>query len=140
MRAAVLAAAMVAATHATGAGLEEDFRCLKSVDTSKPIHMEFRQVGNSDVNWSAGYVLYKDSRQAIPIALAKTEVTDRPPGRPWEFESTWLELVGGKVSGTYVMVHQGANVYSLTYRPAKGGKAVEFVDDNDHTGKQSCAW
>ena len=136
---AAIFATIFCASQSAGAAIEEDFRCLKSVNPN-PIYLEFRQIGDSKVKWSAGYVLYKGSNQAIPIALSKTVAKDQPSGRPWEFESTWVEIVGGKISGTYVILHQGANIYSFTYRPTNGGKEFGFIDDNEHTGARTCMW
>lgn len=121
------------------AAIEEDFRCLTS-DGKKAVALEFRQIGDPKVEWSVGYILYKGSRRAIPIVLAKSEVTDQPPDRPWEFEDTWVEIVGGKVNGTYVISHQGANITSFTYRSAKDGKEFAFAQDINHVGERACKW
>jgi hypothetical protein len=121
------------------AAIEEDFRCLISSGT-KPISLEFRQVGDAKVKWSVGYVLYKGSKQAIAIFLAKSEVTDKPEGRPWEFEDTWAEVVGGKITGTYTVSHQGATITSFTYKSDKDGKEFSFAQDIEHTGDRACKW
>ncbi len=121
------------------AAIEEDFRCLTS-SGKKSISLEFRQIGDAKVKWSVGYVLYKGSKQAIPIVLHKSEVTDQPPDRPWEFEDTWVEVAGGKVAGSYTVSHQGANITSFTYKSAKEGKEVSFAQDLEHTGERACKW
>lgn len=126
-------------TSLAHAAIEEDFRCLTSLG-KKPISLEFRQIGEAKVKWSAGYILYKGSKQAISIVLATSEVTDQPPNRPWEFEDTWIEIVGGKFTGTYVVSHQGANITSFTYKSEKDGKEFSFAQDIEHTGEHSCKW
>jgi hypothetical protein len=130
---------IVALALTAHAGIEQDFRCLSS-SGKKSVSLEFRQVGDSKVKWSAGYILYKGSKQAIPIVLAKSEVTDQPPDRPWEFEDTWAEIVSGKVAGTYIVSHQGANITSFTYKSEKDGKEFSFAQDIEHTGERSCKW
>lgn len=134
-----LASILIAHGSIAYAAIEDDFRCLTSSD-KKPISLEFRQIGDAKVKWSAGYILYKGSKQAVPIVLNKSEIADQPPGRPWEFEDTWVEVVGGKISGSYTVSHQGANITSFTYKSAKDGKEFFFAQDLEHTGEQACKW
>ena len=72
---ALLFAAAAACASTAQAAIEQDFRCLIS-EGRKPIALEFRQIGDPKVNWSVGYVLYKGSKQAIPIVLSKSRVVD----------------------------------------------------------------
>lgn len=121
------------------AAIEQDFRCLLATDTKKPVGVEFRTIGDPSVSWSVGWVLYKGSKQAIPLVLAKSVVTDRSL-RPWQFEDTWVEVLDGRITGTYVEEHQGANIVGFTYTSAKDGRKVSFEQDLQHTGEHACEW
>ncbi|MBO9642999.1 hypothetical protein [Pseudacidovorax intermedius] len=134
--AAVLLAACAASAHAA---LQEDFRCLSS-SGPRPISLEFRQVVDTNVEWSGGYVLYKGSKKAIPIVVASSRTTDRPEGRPWAFEDRWVEVFDGRINGVYTVRRQGANITDFTYTSAKDGRVFSFSQDIAHTGTQSCNW
>ena len=136
---ALLITSLIAHGSIAYAAVEEDFSCLTSLG-KKSISLEFHQIGDAKLKWGAGYVLYKGSKQAIPIVLHKSEVTDQPPGRPWEFEDTWVEVVGGIVTGSYTVSHQGANITSFTYKSAKDGKEFSFSQDIAHMGENACKW
>ena len=136
---ALLFAAAAASASTAQAAIEQDFRCLIS-EGKKPIALEFRQIGDPKVNWSVGYVLYKGSKQAIPIVLSKSRVVDETADAPWEFEDTWSEVVDGKVTGTYTVSHQGANITSFTYKSGKDGKEFSFSQDIEHMGDDACRW
>ena len=138
IRALLIATAITHCSIACAA-IEGGFRCLTSYG-KKSISLEFHEIGDAKVKWSAGYVLYKGSKQAISIVLDKSEVIDRPPDRPWEFEDTWVEISGGKITGSYTVSHQGANITSFIYKSAKEGKEFSFDQDLEHTGKYECKW
>lgn len=123
----------------SNAAITEDFRCL-STSSAKPVSVEFRMLGKAEVSLNVGYVLYKGAKQAIPIVLAKSAVTDKPPNRPWAFEDTWVEVLGGKVTGTYTVSHQGANIDGFIYKAARDGKETVFEQDLQHTGESACQW
>ncbi|MEY4766806.1 MAG: hypothetical protein RI907_3479 [Pseudomonadota bacterium] len=121
------------------ASVVEEFRCLTRLE-GKPISLEIHWVGDAKVKWQGGYVLYKGAKQAIPIVLQSSAVTDRPPGRPWAFEDTWVEVIQGKVTGAYKVAHQGARITSFTYTSAKDGKVFYFDEDLEHMAESSCQW
>ncbi len=117
----------------------DDFRCLTS-GGAKPIHLEFRMFSDPNSNWSGGYVKYKGAKRAIPVVPGKTETLDKPAGRPWEFQTTWHEIVEGKVTGQYVVMTQGANIYAFTYRNVQTGKSFDFSQDAGAMGDSECEW
>jgi hypothetical protein len=140
MRFIFLAALASAAGHATAkAAITEDFRCLSST-SGKPVHLEFRMFSDPNSNWSGGYVKYQGAKKVMLIAPGKTLVLDRPEGRPWEFETTWLELAEGKVTGEYVVVSQGANIEGFRYTSKATGKSFEFEQDIAASGDSACEW
>ncbi|MBN3727105.1 hypothetical protein [Burkholderia sp. Ac-20379] len=131
MKRTALVAGLLAAfcTGAAHAKVEQDLRCFKSGDGASPIRFEFRMFSDSDSNWSGGYVRYKGAKQVIPIVLKSEQATEMAPDRPYEVVSTWVEIVGGKVTGEYVMDSQGAIVSSMTYTKFSPRRTFAFVDD-----------
>lgn len=118
-----------------------NYRCLTESAEQK-IRLEWRVFSAPGVDWSGGYVQYKGSARAIPIVLTKTEILDRPQGRPWQYQNTWAEIVDGRIAGQYVVVTQGANIYGFDYKNVRSGKAFSFAQDvaayTDADGR--CAW
>ncbi|GAB3256606.1 hypothetical protein GCM10027296_26580 [Chitinimonas naiadis] len=49
--------------------------------------------------------------------------------RPSENTTTWQEIVGGKITGEYEIVTQGARVYGFRYTSARSSHSVEFAED-----------
>lgn len=132
--------ALVVGPATAKAAINEDFRCLSST-AGKPVHLEFRVFADPASNWTGGYVKYQGAKKVVVIAPGKTVVTDRPEGdRPWEFETTWLELTEGRVTGEYVVVSQGANIYGFRYTSKATGKVFEFEQDIAATGERACEW
>lgn len=118
-----------------------DIACFSS-DTKTPIHFEMRTYYDQDIKFSFGSIKYAKAKTAIPIVL-KSDAAEVQGGRaPDEVTTTWLEVAGGSVSGSYKMVHQGANVGSMTYTNFRTKKTVEFTLDThvDSTLEKGCAW
>ena len=118
-----------------------DIACFTS-DTKTPIHFEMRTYYDQDIQFSFGSIKYAKAKTAIPIVL-KSDVAEVQGGRAAdEVTTTWLEVSGGSVSGSYKSVHQGANVGSMIYTNFRTKKTVEFMLDT-HIGstlEKGCAW
>ncbi len=116
------------------------YRCYVSTGTPKPIHLEMAIFGND--RWNGGYVRYKEAKKPISIVELSVKSTELAPDRPFENESTWLEIVDGRPAGKYIVTTQGARTYGFTYMSASGSKRVEFAEDLDaqHDGNSGCSW
>ena len=119
--------------------VQVDFRCL-STGGDKPIRLEWRLFSEPESDWTAAYVRYKGAKRVIPLVLRSSHSTEAAPGRPFEFRSVWLEVVGGKISGEYAVTTQGANIYDFVYKNYRSGKEVSFSQDNDATQESKCQW
>ena len=140
MRSLLLAALILPATAATAREpVQVDFRCL-TTGGDKPIRLEWRLFSEADSDWSAAYVRYKGAKHVIPLVLRSTDATPTAPGRPYEFRSVWLEVVGGKISGEYAVTSQGVNIYEFVYKNYKSGKEVSFAQDVAAVQESKCQW
>jgi len=119
--------------------VQVDFRCL-TTGGDRPIRLEWRLFSEVESDWSAAYVRYKGAKHVIPLVFWSTDATPTAPGRPSEFRSVWLEVVGGKISGEYAVTSQGANIYEFVYKNYKSGRAVSFSQDNDVAQESKCQW
>lgn len=119
---------------------EASYRCYVSTGTPKPVRLEMAILGNS--LWNGGYVLYKGSKKPISIIELSVKSTGMAPDRPYEYQSTWLEIVDGRPAGKYVLITQGARTYGFTYVSANGARHVEFSEDLDAQpdGNSGCTW
>ena len=111
--------------------VSSDFRCLTETGTGQ-IQLEFRIFSDSGSDWSGGYVRYKGSKGVVTVVPGRTETLDKPDGRPWQFRTTWLEIVDGKVAGEYI--------YGFDYGNLRTGKRYGFAQDVAATGDNACAW
>lgn len=116
-----------------------DYRCLTE-SAAQSIRLEWRIFSDPNSNWSGGYVRYKGSTRAIPIVPVKTETGDKPEGRPWEFTTTWVEIVDGRIAGQYVVTTQGANIYGFDYKNLRNGKQYSFSQDVGADDGKKCSW
>ena len=116
-----------------------DFRCL-SGGPNDSIRLEWRTFIDVPTKWIGAYVKYKNSQKPISLVLRTEEATQKPDGRPWEFTSTWLEIVQGRITGEYEVVSQGANIYSFVYRNKRNGKSIDLIQDNAAYDVDNCKW
>lgn len=116
----------------------QDFRCLSS--GTGGIQLEFRMFSDPDSHWTGGYVKYRKSALAIPLVLKSSDGVEMAEGRPWEYTDVWLEVSGGKISGEYEVIRQGANIYGFTYQNRKTAKRIDFIQDNGAMGEEGCVW
>lgn len=119
--------------------LETDFRCL-SGGPNRSIRLEWRTFTDISTSWTVANVRYKNAKAPITLVLKGEEATEKPEGRPWEFTSTWVEVIDGKITGEYEIVSQGAIVYSFRYKNRRNGRTIDFTDDNDAYQEDHCAW
>lgn len=134
-----LAILLLPLSASAGEPLSSDFRCLTET-SSGAIRLEWRVFSDPDTRWSGGYVRYKGSKRVIPIVPVKTEIGDRPEGRPWEYTTTWVEIVDGRIAGQYVVTTQGANIYGFDYRNLRNGKPYAFSQDTGSDDGKKCTW
>ena len=85
--------------------------CLKST-AAKGFTLKMALEGD---DWKTGTVQYKGQSGTIPLKFVSTKELERHTGRPSYFQYTWNEVIDGKVTGTYVVCVQGANVYDSWY-------------------------
>ena len=116
-----------------------DCRCLTE-SAAQTIRLEWRIFSDPNSNWSGGYVRYKGSSKVIPIVPVKSEVGDKPEGRPWEYITTWAEIVDGRIAGQYVVTTQGANIYGFDYKNLRNGKQYSFSQDIGSDDGKKCSW
>lgn len=126
---------------------EEDVRCLQSIDGGKPIRMSLTLFGTSEGHLaSVGEVLYAGQSVSLPIVFKSSEVVDEldeAEGRPWEFLSTWLEVLPDeeRIGGRYSFHHQGAVLFDFQYHNLRTGKTYHFEENRDVLDqKNSCNW
>ncbi|KAG8155002.1 hypothetical protein [Burkholderia catarinensis] len=111
-------------------------------DGDKPVRFELRTYYDDVAKWSGGVVRYAQSKTAIPLLFKHEEQEELAEGRPYQFTTTWWEMVDGKINGEYEMMSQGAMVYSMTYTNARTGKKTAFgrALDVDASAKSGCRW
>jgi hypothetical protein len=109
-----IAASLTLAASCAHADAAADIACFTS-DTRTPIHFEMRTYYDRDIKFSFASIRYAAAKTAIPVVLQSDAAQDQGSGQPDEVATTWLEVVGGAVSGSYKMVHQGANAGFVTY-------------------------
>ncbi|MEX3986259.1 hypothetical protein AB4Y45_46335 [Paraburkholderia sp. EG287A] len=92
--------------------------------------------------WSGAFVKYRDAKSAITLVSKNVESEGINPGRPDQVTTTWYEVYGGKVTGEYEMMSQGANIYSMTYKNYWNRKQIPFIFDPEALGKNGseCIW
>ncbi|MBR8235086.1 hypothetical protein K6W26_18685 [Burkholderia sp. AU42008] len=108
----------------------------------KPVRFELRTYYDDAAKWRGGIVRYAKSKTAIPLLFKHEDHEELAEGRPYQFTTTWWEMVDGKINGEYEMTSQGAIVYSMTYRNARTGKQTDFAwaQDVDASAKAGCRW
>ncbi|WP_330220022.1 hypothetical protein [Pseudomonas nunensis] len=121
--------------------VETEIDCFQSLE-GKDIKLEFRIYRDEAAKWSGAGARYGTSKESIPLVFKSTEQEEMSEGRPFQFTTTWVEVVGGAVTGEYVMVRQGALIYGMSYTNAKSKKRYAF----DHhpliesSAEKGCQW
>ena len=119
--------------------IAEDYRCLTTGGTN-PIRLEFRMFSDPSSTWTGGYIKYCKSQAVIPLVLKTSKATDKPVGRPWDFDDTGVEVIGGQLTGDYEVSHQGAVINSFSYRNRKTGVKYSFMEDDSAMINDTCVW
>ncbi|WP_150595995.1 hypothetical protein [Pseudomonas fluorescens] len=115
--------------------------CFRSQE-GKNINFEFRTYFDSVAKWSGAGVKYSKSKQAIGLVHRNTEQEELVYGRPYQYTTTWVEVVDGALMGEYQMVTQGGRVDSMTYTNYKSEKKYSFRHDfnMDASPETACQW
>lgn len=110
----------------------DEVRCLQSTGGSKPIRLSLTVFSTEQGERSrAGTVLYAGQADSLPIVYKSSEVIDEIEDRPWEYLSTWLEVLPGeeRIGGRYSFHHQGAVVFDFQYHNLRTGKTYHFEEN-----------
>jgi hypothetical protein len=88
-----------------------------------------------------GYVKYQRSEAPILLSLIKEESIILSEDRPYEYTSTWREVVDGEFNGEYIITSQGSRYGSFIYK-GKNGKTLEFTEniDSSTSDRSGCNW
>lgn len=86
-------------------------------------------------NWSVAFVKYRGAKSAITLVSKSEESEETASGRPNQVTTRWYEVYGGKITGEYQMMSQGANIYSVTYENYGTRKKTAFRFDPEGLGK-----
>lgn len=81
-------------------------------------------------------LMYFPDLKPIQLRHKNTQAIEIAEGRPFEFHDLFDEIIKGKVTGQYEIVHQGALFYGVSYTQQKTQKVTEFtriynIDDPD---------
>ncbi|KJZ65909.1 hypothetical protein [Pseudomonas fluorescens] len=109
---------------------------------SNPVKFEFRTFYDHSSKWSGGFVKYAKSNVPITLVLTDSQSEILDPEAPWQHTMTWSEVVGGKVTGTYEEVTQGAQIVSMLYTKKSSGKEYSFMINTsiDSSLEAGCKW
>lgn len=109
---------------------------------SSPVKFELRTYYEQASKWSGGFVKYAKSNAPISIVLTDSQDEILDPQAPWQHTSIWSEVMGGKVTGTYELVTQGAQVVSMSYTKKSNGRAYSFMINTniDSSLETGCKW
>ncbi len=85
---------------------------------------------------------YRGAKSAITLISKNEESEEINSGRPDQVTTTWYEVYGGKITGEYEMMSQGANIYSMTYKNYGTRKQIPFTFDPEALRKNGseCIW
>lgn len=134
-----LCAALTAGPSLAVDPVHHDVYCYLSEDEKHPVRFELHLYGDTDLRIVLGAVRYGPKRPAIPLVLGKEVSEPVSPGRPDQVDDTWLEIVDGRIAGTYRTQFQGAMVNPMTYTNLRTRKSVEFRLDTSADGP-GCGW
>lgn len=136
-----LAALLLCIALPASAEVSTEVLCFRT-NGDKPVRFELRTYYDDVARWSGGVVRYAKSKAAIPLLFKHRDEEILAEGRPYQYTTTWWEMVDGKINGEYEMMNQGAVVYSMTYTSARTGKKTDFAwaTDVDASAKSGCRW
>ena len=101
---------------------------MKSTNSQTPIRLRFTFSDDSD---DTGTVDYEHGNGSIPVKRVKERTLKKASGgRPWVFETYWVESLNGDKGGTYIITSQGAVIGDFTYK-RKDGKTYKFIEDEE---------
>ncbi|MDP9709410.1 UNVERIFIED_ORG: hypothetical protein J2X80_001487 [Pseudomonas fluorescens] len=114
---------------------------LRTIENS-PVKFEFCTFYDASSKWSGGFVKYAKSSEPISIVLTDTQNEMLGADAPWQSTRSWSEVISGKVSGTYELVTQGAQIVSMTYTKKSNGKVYYFGNNTsvDSSLESGCRW
>lgn len=117
-----------------------DLRCFTD-SSSLTTKLEMMFYSDEKNNWSGGYVKYGKAKFPIPIVFQSSKEVYAEAGRPSYFETIWLEIATGEVTGKYTTGTQGANVYTLEYAGRKTNKKYSFNETvQRNAAEDGCKW
>ncbi|NTX27167.1 hypothetical protein HT746_08475 [Burkholderia pyrrocinia] len=136
-----LAALLLCIALPASAEVSTEVLCFRT-NGDKPVRFELRTYYDDVAKWSGGVVRYAKSKTAIPLLFKHRDEEILAEDRPYQYTTTWWEMVDGKINGEYEMMSQGAVVYSMTYTNARTGKKTDFAwaPDVDASAKSGCRW
>lgn len=138
-RFAVLLLALLFVPATAAERITTDFRCLTGGQNGT-IRLEWRTITDTPTNWMVAYVKYKNAKAPITLAFKSVQSIEMAKDRPSENTTTWQEIVGGKITGEYEIVTQGARVYGFRYTNARNSQVVEFAEDIAAYKDDRCQW
>ncbi|MET3119090.1 hypothetical protein AAKU64_003329 [Undibacterium sp. GrIS 1.8] len=117
-------------------------RCLSSDASKKAIKLQFSTVGDDATGWSGAFVKYGKNGKPITLVVQKTSSEELIAGRPAEFTTIWLEVVGDQITGTYEVATQGALINNFVYKNKRTGATMSFSESRDVelSDDGSCKW
>lgn len=121
--------------------VETEILCFRAFE-GNDIKFEFRTYHDPAAKWSGALVKYATSKESIPLVHKSTEQEATTEGGSYLFVTRWSEVVGGAITGEYVMVRQGPVIYAMSYKNAKSKKRYSFerypsIKSSPETG---CQW
>lgn len=121
--------------------VKTEINCFKARE-GKDIKFEFRTYYDPAAKWSGVAIKYSTSKESIPLAHKSTEHEELSNGRPYQYTTTWVEVIGGAVTGEYVMVSQGGRIDDMFYTNAKSKKRYGFEHDPlvESSPETGCQW
>ena len=117
----------------------DEVRCLTGGDGDR-IHLAWKLPEAGAGNERVSYVRYAGKTQWLRLTLLSQDSTEMAEGRPWQFDSVWLEHLDGTVNGRYLISTQGARIYGFDYVHARSGRQTAFHEDIGATTDNGCQW
>jgi hypothetical protein len=119
--------------------VSEEVTCFDNSD-AKSRNFGLYVIYDDVTKWSGAFVKYRDGTSVITLVLKNEDSEEISPGRPDQVTTTWYEVYGGKITGEYETMSQGANVYSMTYKNYGTRKQVAFLFNPEAKNGTECAW
>ncbi|MBS9427752.1 hypothetical protein CE143_16785 [Photorhabdus luminescens] len=124
----------------SNASVNSYINCFTSND-QKGINLKFVTINDGGRDkWLGGYVKYEKSNYPITVVPIKESAEEFTEGRPYEYTTTWIEIINGKPEGKYITVRQGAIFSSFVYINTKSKKRYDFTQVFDAMNDGSCQW